>query len=100
MLLIALSSFFVAEDAAPGQAGDGQPSAWRRSVRNVLNLKAPTTGRRQFAARCLLLALSTIACYHLGAGAALLIKAAPLTALILIGALLHCFAMTWTDNDR
>lgn len=101
MILVTLSSLLIARaPATRRETGSEAQHPWQRSLRNVLNLNLPATRRRDFLARCLLLGLCAVACYHIGAGAALLMKAAPLTALVLLAALIHCVAMTGTDSDR
>lgn len=100
MLLIALPACLLARDKAADTRDPWQRRpAWRRSLRNVFDLSVRPARRREFVARCLLLVLCAVVFNALGAGAALFIQAAPVLALVLVGALAGLGAMSWISRD-
>lgn len=82
-----------------GEAAWRQPPPFARFLNNVVDLSVPPRGMVAFAARCLLLLAVVVLCYHLGAGAAIFLRTAPLPAMIIGGALFAATVSGWWRRD-
>jgi hypothetical protein len=88
MFLIAATSRLRSDTAERrGSSPWNRPSRLARFLRNLFDLSVRPATALDFAARCILLVLFAVVCHCIGAGSASFVKAAPLSALALIGAL-------------
>lgn len=82
-----------------------QATSWQRQprslrfLRNLVDLSVRPATKLAFAARCGLLVAFALFCHSLGAGAALFVRAAPLSAMVLFGALFLFTATNWLRRD-
>lgn len=70
-----------------------------RLFRNLFDLSVRPASKLAFAARCALLVVFALVCHSIGYGAALFVKAAPLSAAIVFGALFFCATSNWPSRD-
>lgn len=81
-----------------GSPWQRQPRA-RRFLKNLFDLSVQPASRIDLVARLALLVVFALFCHSLGYGAALFIKAAPLSAAIVFGALFVFAATNWPSRD-
>jgi len=79
-------------------AWDQQPRRVR-FFRNLFDLSVRPASKLDFVARCALLMVFALVCHGIGYGAALYVKAAPLSAAIVFGALFICATSNWLRRD-
>ena len=98
--------FLTAIRLGPRRAPARRPATpWQRQPRsvrflqNLFDLSVRPATKRAFAARCGLLVGFALVCHSLGAGAALFVRAAPLSAMVLFGALFLFTATNWQSRD-
>ncbi len=82
----------------PAIVWDKQPRRVR-FFRNLFDLSVRPASKLAFAARCALLVVFALVCHSIGYGAALFVKAAPLSAAIVFGALFICATSNWPSRD-
>jgi hypothetical protein len=70
-----------------------------RFLKNLFDLSVRPASKLDFAARCILLVAFALVCHSLGYGAALFVKAAPLSAAIVFGALFIFATSNWLSRD-
>jgi hypothetical protein len=76
-----------------------RPSRRARFLKNLFDLSVRPASALDFVARCVLLVAFALVCHSLGAGAALFVKAAPMSAAIVFGALFVFAATNWLSRD-
>jgi len=70
-----------------------------RFFRNLFDLSVRPASKLAFAARCALLVAFALVCHSIGYGAAQFVKAAPISAAIVFGALFICATSNWLSRD-
>lgn len=70
-----------------------------RFFRNLFDLSVRPASRLGFAARCVLLVAFALVCHSIGYGAALFVKAAPVSAAVVFAALFICATTNWLSRD-
>ncbi len=99
MLLVATACRLrAAPDTSRTTAKSQQPRRVR-FLRNLFDLSVRPATSLDFAARCALLVLFALVCHSIGYGAALFVKAAPVSAAIVFGALFVCATSNWPSRD-
>lgn len=87
---------------APARRGESvwqpRPRA-RRFLKNLFDLSVTPATKAALLARCALLVVFALVCHSLGYGAALFVKAAPVSAAIVFGALFVFAATNWLSRD-